>query len=456
MSILETTNTLLREISAFISAERKPTLCSFVVCKEELVKQFASENPNWENQLINQYKEECNKQGKRFLKGEWKSKKKLIAADVSMTATKASTAVVLRPLTEEQKANFRSQYQSMDPMKKWKIKNKCIEDIMYSIGCEMEYEHALHSWIFDPLDSVYDKYFNDEEIEELTEITLPSSAELSKALDDISSCSTLEELKETLSITSYDRTSQFDFWWMKRTIEELLLLFETNKIAKLVAEGSEKDLVCRVWALFDPLFEYNGFDCTRPEKPTVASESNTNTYSVSGTVRQRKYACSLPDLIVTKNGYEFACAEYGKEDKKDVNMKEVVEGAIKLPKELKNMLVRQLSRLQNNEEEKMKQVRTLGFLCSKLRMTLQVLDQPSGYVCRLLKFEEAKVPSSPDNFARDVTKVLEVVWQAKELMLRTEGVFTVTTRSISAIQRKRKGKELPPNVNNLKQYKHSI
>ena len=102
----------------------------------------------------------------------------------------------------------------------------------------------------------------------------------------------------------------------------------------------------------------------RPEKPTVASESNTNTYSISGTAKQRKYACSLPDLIVSKNGYEFACAEYGKEDKKDVNMKEVVEGTMKLPKELKNMLVRQLSRLQKNEEEKMKQVKILGFLCS--------------------------------------------------------------------------------------------
>ncbi|KAI8368086.1 hypothetical protein BD560DRAFT_399280 [Blakeslea trispora] len=453
MSDLNIYDALREEIRSYISNERRPTLSSFVVDRVERLKQFSSETPLWETQLINIFKEELEILNKRFIKGPWKDTKKLIDVDARVTTIETpNKALTSKQLTPEQKRKFAAQYEMMANEKKWRIGSKCVEDVMFQIGRDLESEHAIHSWIFDPLDPVYDEHFSDEEVEILTELQLPYDASIKKALDVIGDCTNLNNLEELMDDMTYKRASQFDLWWIKRTVKEVILLFETKKIDKLVSEGSEADLVSRVWSLFDPLFERYGFDCTRPERLTVASESNTNGYTVNGKTRTRKYACSLPDLIVAKNGYEYSCAEYGKEDSKDMNWKEAIEGSLKLPKELKNMLIRQFNRLDSSKQEEMKKLKTFGFLCSKLRMTVQILDQPSNYACRLLKLEEVQVPSMEEEAGRKLAKVMDVVWKTKEMMCDVERVFMPVERE-TGVQRKRRGKALPENAHSFKQYK---
>ncbi|KAI8334924.1 hypothetical protein EDC96DRAFT_548243 [Choanephora cucurbitarum] len=139
----------------------------------------------------------------------------------------------------------------------------------------------------------------------------------------------------------------------------------------------------------------------------------------------------LPDLVVSKNSDEYCCAEYGREDRKDANWKEAVEGSLKLPKEL--------NRLGSDKQEQMKQVKVFGFLCIKLRMTVEILDFPANYVCRLLKLEEVKVPCVEEEVAEKSTEVVEVMWKIK-----VERAFVPTERS-TLVQRKRRARALPDN-----------
>ncbi|OBZ88591.1 hypothetical protein A0J61_03373, partial [Choanephora cucurbitarum] len=190
-----------------------------------------------------------------------------------------------------------------------------------------------------------------------------------------------------------------------------------------------------------------------PERATVATEDATNNYSVTGTSRSYKYACSLPDLIISKDHFEYGCAEYGKDDKKGMNVKEAVEGSLKLPKEMKNLLKRLLSRVSREDEEEMKKIKTIGFLCSHLRMNCLIMDQPSGYACRLLRLEEAEMPSKMEDFGAALSQVLDTVWKMKETAKQVDSLFATKERRPASVIRKRKGKSLPSNVNTFKQFK---
>ncbi|KAI8327612.1 hypothetical protein BD560DRAFT_417838 [Blakeslea trispora] len=357
-----------------------------------------------------------------------------------------------RRLSEAQKKAFVDAYNKMENEKKWKIGEKCIEDIMFEVGSRMEYEHAAHSWIFDPLDEVYEEHLDDDDVEKLTEFDMPTNPEVKALLSKFASCRSAKDVDEMIRKSDYDMDKQFDLWWMIRTIQEMLLMFKSNKINLLDKEGSEADLVARLWCLFNPLFEFCGFNCTRPERATAATQRLTNNFSVTGTSRSQHFACSLPDLIITKDGYEYGCAEYGKEDKKHVNLEEAVEGSLKLPKEMKNLLVCLLSRVGKADIEKMKKVKTIGFLCNHFRMNCMIIDQPFGYACRLVKINEVSIPSKIEDMPAKFSRVLDVAWKMKEIARGVEGVLSAEDEEPSVV-RKRKGRDLPLNVNNLKQFK---
>ncbi|KAI7847299.1 hypothetical protein BDC45DRAFT_358386 [Circinella umbellata] len=85
-----------------------------------------------------------------------------------------------------------------------------------------------------------------------------------------------------------------------------------------------------------------------------------------------------PDLIISKNMLEYGAAEHGYEDEAGVGTKELTERYLKLPKTLKDMMLKIGQYLDNDRKA----------LHTHLRMVGLIMDAPCGYVCRIRELKE--------------------------------------------------------------------
>ena len=100
----------------------------------------------------------------------------------------------------------------------------------------------------------------------------------------------------------------------------------------------------------------------RSDQQAYASSARHNEHrstSIDGSV-MRKIVGAKPDLIISKNMLEYGASEHGYEDEAGVGMKELTERYLKLPKTLKDMMLK-IGQYIDNDRKALRSLRIIGF-----------------------------------------------------------------------------------------------
>lgn len=142
---------------------------------------------------------------------------------------------------------------------------------------------------------------------------------------------------------------------------------------------------------------------------------NSDRQAAGITSMRRRRRGKKPDMIFSYDTLELGCTEAGLNDDGPSGTKEIKESVLKIPKELKNMLLRLVAVAPQNRHD----INTIGFIISGLQISMLVMDIPCGYVCRLSRTDRYAFPISPDFMSKQLTPILQLIYSAKELMLHT-------------------------------------
>jgi len=136
---------------------------------------------------------------------------------------------------------------------------------------------------------------------------------------------------------------------------------------------------------------------------------------------------------------EFGAGEAGKSWTDEHGTKFLKEAGLKLPKTLKDMLVKLMAKT-GWDEEKCAKIQTVGVIHAGLMIMMVYLDNPKGYICRIRHSELMEVPDNVEEFP-DILDILASVLNTKAVVRETmKAVHTKkqTTKSFKgALFRKR-------------------
>lgn len=121
----------------------------------------------------------------------------------------------------------------------------------------------------------------------------------------------------------------------------------------------------------------------------------------------RKIACNHDEIL------EFGATETGKDYDGDEATKRLIEGFIKLPKCLKDMLDNLAMNIQTTAD-----IEVVGFIHSGLQSFLVRADRPTPYVTRLTRVRSVHISSDVSNFGPTVLPSLYSAWLAREIVKR--------------------------------------
>ncbi|RIA85518.1 hypothetical protein C1645_741508 [Glomus cerebriforme] len=112
--------------------------------------------------------------------------------------------------------------------------------------------------------------------------------------------------------------------------------------------------------------------------------------------------------IINDNKQEFGTREVGKSWVDENGMKFLKEAGLKLPKTLKDMLVRLLKKADWDAGTCTK-IQMVGIIHAGLMLMPVYLDNPKGYVCRIQRGELMEVPDNAKNFCSILTILASVL-----------------------------------------------
>ncbi|CAG8620838.1 4193_t:CDS:10 [Ambispora gerdemannii] len=105
---------------------------------------------------------------------------------------------------------------------------------------------------------------------------------------------------------------------------------------------------------------------------------------------------------------EFGAGEAGKSWVDKNGTKFLKEAGLKLPKTLKDMLVKLMEKAGWDEESRAK-IQTIGIIHAGLMIMTVCLDNPKGYICRVQRGELMEVPDNAENFPYILTILASVL-----------------------------------------------
>lgn len=123
----------------------------------------------------------------------------------------------------------------------------------------------------------------------------------------------------------------------------------------------------------------------------------------------RKITCNHDEIL------EFGATETAKDYDGDEATKRLIEGFIKLPKCLKDMLDNLAMKSQTTND-----IETVGFIHSGLQSFLVRADRPSPYITRLTRVRSIHISSDVSNFGHTVLPSLYSAWLAREIVKRIQ------------------------------------
>ncbi|KAG2227171.1 hypothetical protein INT45_003901 [Circinella minor] len=334
----------------------------------------------------------------------------------------SSSPAGLDLLSMEQWESFEEKYRSMDNDSKWKLGDVFVEDIIYEYAKGLKYEHAAHSFILNLADKRWQKVFTQaqlREIENKSFVPLPTlPQELTDFFNKFKNVNNLDDAWKIADESRFDPVREFDADCAKRTVLNVIAGYRWDTINRIGRNGKERD-VMRLWRAIDDSFDDLKADVFRSDQLSSSSSSrhNEERNAIDGSIKQ-KVLGAKPDLIISKNMIEFAAAEQGYSDEAGCGVKELSERYLKLPKNLKDMLLKIGCHL-DNDRKSIRAVRTVGFSHTHLRMTGLIMDAPCGYVCRVRELKEITIPCEFERFAKTYIRFLKHVFILKYVVKNT-------------------------------------
>ncbi|CAG8713074.1 5760_t:CDS:2, partial [Ambispora leptoticha] len=182
--------------------------------------------------------------------------------------------------------------------------------------------------------------------------------------------------------------------------------FDVREIqsGSLKDENLETWFNCHVWnVIFDQAFgDLNAISVVRGESRSLASASRKNAKRLSGERQKmgRRVDWVLRSVI---NGDkdEFGAGKAGKSWTDESGMKFLKKAGLKLPKTLKDMLIKLMAKVKWDEEICAK-IQTVGIIRDGLMIMTVYLDNPKSYICRIRR-ELMEVPDNAEDFPSILT-----------------------------------------------------
>ncbi|CAG8707300.1 11203_t:CDS:2, partial [Funneliformis mosseae] len=262
-------------------------------------------------------------------------------------------------------------FKSMDEQYMWKISTgRFIEKELYRLGQKLEFEHAIHSFITDADDELISSHLNDTELEEIDYFTYLIS-QIKSLNFYMNSLASLNEIRETIKSKmfgiNYDHKNYHD----KDYIIYALIVIREVQGGSMKNTKLEVWFNCHIWSvIFDQAFgDINVISVVRGESTSLAIAYRKNMKRKS---EKRRKMGRRGDWIVRSvtNGdkHEFGAGEAGNVWTDDHRTK-FLEAGLKLPKVLKDMLVKLMKKVDWNRERCAK--------CRRLELSMQLLMEVS-------------------------------------------------------------------------------
>ncbi|CAG8699506.1 3960_t:CDS:2, partial [Acaulospora morrowiae] len=324
-------------------------------------------------------------------------------------------------LTTEHRQEIQDVYKKMKKERMWKLPTgRYVEEELFKLGKKLKFEHAVHSFIVDVDDETIRNHFNEAELDEIDCTLGPQVPELS---DDITNCldkfidkTNLNEIREIIKDlmfgSNYDHKNHHDIDYV---------IFALYALIREIQNGSLKDnnletwFNCHIWnAFLDQAFgDLNAISIVRGESTSLASATRKNIKRRLG--ERRRMGCRTDWILRSINNGdrdEFGAGEVGKSWEDENGTKFLKEAGLKLPKTLKDMLVK-LMKKADFDEEKCAKIQTVGIIHA---------DNPKGYICRFQRGELMEVPDNEENFP-SILVILASVLNIKAVVRETINVI---------------------------------
>ncbi|KAG2226969.1 hypothetical protein INT45_006376 [Circinella minor] len=355
------------------------------------------------------------------------------------------------PLTEDMKNNFKETFDKLKDENKWCLKDGVkVEDVMYRYGASCDYEHAAHSFILNVDDPCWQTCFSPLQLEE---IKMTKEEAMATYGDDCKKMfgklySTVKEFKrkeaEALSETVngeelidmlfeevtrpgfINPRQNYDLYWIQKTMLEILDSYRYRVFEWVKKEGSEMDLMTRVWMMLDKVFDDMMIQTRRfqklifsflkpPNKSIATTIVDNQERAITGLTAVGAKICSIrPDLVLFKNGVEYGVAECGKTDGdvEGISKKEIVETSLHCPKITKSMFHHASSRC-DNDKKIMWALRIICYCNFDFRMKVLIMDNPEGYVCRIRSTQNYEISTVSSMLSCELIPILQLTLKSK-------------------------------------------
>ncbi|KAI9495808.1 hypothetical protein BDB00DRAFT_759640, partial [Zychaea mexicana] len=204
-----------------------------------------------------------------------------------------------------------------------------------------------------------------------------------------------------------------DLYWAQISIINILDLFLYDILP--ANDDIEADLIHQKWGFIQLCFYESKL---RVQSSSSSVRKNEAWRTDDEGLLDRKLVGTKVDLIFINGAHEYGCLEVTCSNDQH-NTKATIEGRLKLPRTLKDMLA-SLSKMAPTRTHDLK---VIGFIVTGRNLTLYILDCPNSSVVRIKKFGLYEFPSSVEQFSKMFIPLLSLVWQAKTIMKNTLAII---------------------------------
>ncbi|CAO3588483.1 unnamed protein product [Absidia cylindrospora] len=304
---------------------------------------------------------------------------------------------------------------------------KNVDEIMLQVALERTHEHLAHSMIMDPLDCVWNDHFTIDERQEMLAFaakplpTFPTTLQHHLNSYDAFMTTPSDLYFEAAKKTFHPMDDRDDEWIQQSMMFYAKMFMADNQVD--IRGVSEADLLLKLWRPLYDVFNETNISVTTGETTSTSSAHRLN---LGRTLDDRKKMGPRLDLIFKCGEQENGAAEIGRNTLGVSDSKFMLDGGLKLPKSLKDMI----SLMVDQCPEKRNELRTIGLVIMGSNIQLISVDIPFGNVCRLTKTTLFKFPLTYDKFKHDIQPIIKLIWKSYQAIKVNTALITHSNPSL--------------------------